>query len=187
MKPDFLLQAPPKLQRIAKYFFAGIPGIMLCMISPLQAQQKETEVIANAGETYQITPDVLIAWTLGESIVESYSDGQMLLVQGFHQPKLKILVVEEAESFKNIVSVFPNPAVEFINIRLGESESPLLKPKRMKAELHDLSGRLVHEVEFESSEHRIDVHLLANGVYMLLLKSVADNTFIGSYSVEKLK
>ncbi|MES2765652.1 MAG: T9SS type A sorting domain-containing protein [Bacteroidota bacterium] len=191
MKSDFSFQSPPGSRQLAKYFSGSILGVFFCVICPLEAQEIATEVISGAGETQQITSEMLISWTLGEGIVESYSDGQMMLVQGFHQPKITVTVVAEADGFKNTVSVYPNPAVDYISIRLGETVAPLLKPaampKKIKAELHDLSGRVVNEVDFESNEYKMDVHFLANGVYLLRLTNLEDNTFIGSYSIEKLK
>ncbi|MES2765466.1 MAG: T9SS type A sorting domain-containing protein [Bacteroidota bacterium] len=144
-----------------------------------------TDVISSAGETSAITPELILSWTLGESVVETYSDGEMLLVQGFHQPVIKITAIKITEN-KALVSVFPNPAVDQININLQMPTFPA-NTESIKAELRDIGGRLVYEAKFEGSIHKIDVHLLSNGAYILTLTTAEKGTFIGSYKVEKLK
>ena len=154
---------------------------------PLKAQVIESEVVASGGESIEVwSSDLLLSWTIGESVVESYSDGSILLVQGYHQPTMKIAPSVTVSEFKDIISVYPNPATDFIVISLKENTAvdPILK---VKIQLQDLGGRLVYQAESTGREHRIDVQLLANGMYILRLMNAEDNSLIGSYTIEKLK
>ena len=63
--------------------------------------------------------------------------------------------------------VYPNPANDVLNIELAE-QSGLLT-----IDIHDLSGRLLNNIEFRNVENRIslDVSALTSGLYMISLKS----------------
>lgn len=193
MRSDFLFSPFWALKRPAMYcksaFLCAVVGC--AATSALQAQVKDKELVSSAADTYVINPDAIITWTIGETAIDTYTSNSVMFVEGFHQPAIAIVVVEEAPGFKNSVSVFPNPAVEYISIRLDESASGLLKaasmPKKVRAELLDIGGQLVYKEDFEGADHKIDVHLLANGMYLLRLTNTENNSPIGSYSVEKLR
>jgi len=161
----------------------------LCSIAvtiPLKSQSLESEVVSVAGETDAAGNEMFLSWTLGESVIESYSDGSLILVQGYHQPTMKAIPIISVSGFKDVISVYPNPATEFISIALQKNSSVVM-PRKVRAELRDLTGRLIREAEFEGLEHKMDVHLIANGMYLLRLMNAEDKTLIGSFAIEKLK
>ncbi|MES2764810.1 MAG: T9SS type A sorting domain-containing protein [Bacteroidota bacterium] len=175
------------LQRMYGFLLLCLFTVIWCSPCIVTGQSIETEIIASSGENVEVwSSDLLLSWTIGESVVESYTDGSILLVQGYHQPAMKITPLIAVSGFKDIISVYPNPATDFIVISLKKNaaEHPIEKVKIL---LQDLGGRLVHQAEFASREHRIDVQLLANGMYILRLMNAEDNSFIGSYTIEKLK
>jgi len=61
------------------------------------------------------------------------------------------------------VSVYPNPAVDVVNISAAESIDQVL--------VFDLMGRLVKDATPESNDFRLDVSHLNKGVYMVQLKA----------------
>ncbi|MES2764819.1 MAG: T9SS type A sorting domain-containing protein [Bacteroidota bacterium] len=158
-------------------------GFLLCSSATI-AQQADTEVIANAGDSY-IASEMILSWTIGEVAIESYSNGNILMAQGFHQPKVTVSMLAEVAGFKNDVSLFPNPAVEYINIQLSNNFSQA-NLTNVKAELRDITGKLVFTGEFSGRAYTIDLERIANGSYILQLTS-AQQTLLGSYKIEKLK
>lgn len=193
MQCNVLFPPALALQRPAMYCKAAFLCAVLSWTSTsaLQAQVKDKELVSSAADTYVIHPDVLITWTIGETSIDTYIGNSLMLSEGFHQPSITIKVVEETSGFKNTVSVFPNPAVEYISIRLQETTSALLKTpsmsKKIKAELLDLAGQSVYSQDFVGANHKIDLHHYANGTYLLRLTNAEDNTLIGSYSIQKLR
>lgn len=61
------------------------------------------------------------------------------------------------------ISLYPNPAVDVVNIAAAESIDQVL--------VFDLMGRLVKEATPESNDFRLDVSHLNKGVYMVQLKA----------------
>jgi hypothetical protein len=160
-------------------------SVFLLCSGAASAQQTETEVIANAGESYKTASELLLSWTIGEVAIESYTDGNIIVAQGFHQPKVKVTMLAESEGFKNEVSIYPNPAAEFININLNSA----FKKEELadvQVELINVAGQRVFKSEFSGLEYSIDLKEIANGSYILQLTS-KQNTLIGSYKIEKLK
>ncbi len=169
---------------LRQYGISVAVGFLLCGSAAL-AQQTETEVIANAGESYKTASDMILSWTIGEMAIETYSDGNIIMAQGFHQPKVKVTAMTEVAGFKNDISLYPNPAVEYINIRLSDkfSRESLVN---VTAELRDITGKLVFKSEFSGSSYSIDLQQIANGSYILQLTSAQEKS-LGSYKIEKLK
>ena len=61
------------------------------------------------------------------------------------------------------VKVFPNPALEFVNVELGQLENV----KESSVYLYDLQGRLVYSQTTGSDRLQIDVSALGAGEYYL--------------------
>ena len=66
------------------------------------------------------------------------------------------------------LSIYPNPAVDFINIK---SESEI-----SNAKIYDISGNCVLDNKSEDG-NRIDVRMLPTGIYFIKIPSVDTNTF----------
>jgi hypothetical protein len=158
--------------------------VACCSKSTVYSQMLETSVISGGGESVEISQNLLWSWTIGEPVIELQTGNGVMLVQGFHQPRLTVAPLVAVAGLKDFVSVYPNPSTDFITISLKESA---LAAQKVKVELRDMSGRLAYESDFKNSEHTIDVRLLSNGVYMLRLTCAEDNSLIGTYTVEKLK
>jgi hypothetical protein len=178
-----------KFSRLCKSHIFFLSSIILLSLSvvhiPVYAQAMEKEVMATAGEEYITPSDLLLSWTIGESVIETYSDGSVLIIQGYHQPRIKVTPQQNYPANKDLVSVFPNPAVDFIKISLKcELEN---SGSQIKAELRDLLGKVVFEGEIVGNEEMIDIHLLANGAYILHLTSLKNNSLIGTFKIEKYK
>jgi len=159
-------------------------GCVLGM-TPLFAQQTDTEVLASGGESHNVTGDIILMWTIGETVIETLNDGSFILAQGVHQPGIKVSILSSNENFKAAISIFPNPTADNLNIQI-EKSLPAGKSHDIKAELRDMRGKLVREVQFSGSQYAMDLNLLANGIYILNLTS-GNGEFIGSYKIEKLR
>lgn len=149
------------------------------------AQQAETEVIANAGESYTTASDLLLSWTIGEMAIETYSEGNILLAQGFHQPAIKVTMLLKSEDVATSFSIFPNPVMDKVTIRIGKEVS-VEKLQNMRAELRNIEGRLIREATFNTQEYSLDMEMLANGTYFLQVTD-ASGVMIASSKIEKLR
>lgn len=149
----------------------------LCFVSSAGAQVKQ-EVIASAGG-YNVNGDISISWTLGETIIPTFTNGDLVLTHGFQQ-QLIITTVEEKLAVPVNIKVFPNPASDVINIQF---ESPV--EGEVVLTIIDSQGRLVKSDIIESAiiEKQINMQDIPAGNYYLRL---TQGKLVNVYKVVKL-
>lgn len=142
--------------------------------------QAKQEVIASAGG-FSSSSGVSLSWTLGETLVPSYTslDGTLKIIHGFQQQVIVTTVEENIEAVVT-VKVFPNPASDVLNIRF---ESPV--EGGMEIILLDSNGRLVKRdvIEDQMSEKQLNLQDVPGGVYYLRLNK---GKLVNVYKVVKL-
>ncbi len=131
----------------------------------------------------------MLEWTLGEMAVQSINDTDMLFTEGFHQPTLKVEVVESAPFAQEIeeaaayqVFIQPNPVASVLHIRVeGASE------EIVKVELLDASGRRLRRETMLLPEKQLQMQLedLASGIYFLQIRK-QNGSYIKTYKVSKI-
>jgi len=153
---------------------------------PLFAQQGDTEILASGGESYETMSDLILSWTIGETVVDALGNGQYILAQGFHQPTIRVTKLTQQDPLKGSnISIFPNPVMDFVKINLSNEFSQETL-QNVKAELRNIEGRLIHEGTFSTGEYSIDMQMIANGAYILRITS-ASGELLASSKIEKLK
>jgi hypothetical protein len=145
-------------------------------IQTAKAQSLEPTVVASDGG-FAILPSGTIAWTLGETVTETFSSAGNILTQGFHQPSL-INVNGIGGVVIPGMSVYPNPAAESININLTH-----LAKGNYSIALFDVLGNKVSEMNVsDNGIVFLPLTEFANGVYMLTVSSAG---FSQSFKVIK--
>jgi hypothetical protein len=155
---------------------------ILILLSLAVTAQVKQEVIASAGG-YNKSGDntISISWTLGETIVPTFTsqDGSLILTHGFQQ-KLIITAVEETLEEMVKVTIYPNPASEIINIQFQSATD-----KEILLYLLDSKGGVVktEKIEVATIEKTIDLQNLPAGVYFIRM---IKGKLINVYKVVKL-
>jgi hypothetical protein len=149
------------------------PFILLFLVFALAASAQKQEVIASAGG-YNTSGSLSISWTLGETIIPTFQNGNLILTHGFQQQLLVTTVEENLEELVK-VTVYPNPASDNINIRF---ESPL--DGEVTIQLINGQGKLVKTdvIEVSVTEKQLNLQDLASGTYFLkLTKNKTSNVY----------
>lgn len=152
-----------------RYIFLIISSFLTLSI----AAQKQ-EVISSAGG-YFVATGINISWTLGETIIPSYGPvNGLILTHGF-QSVLRTVIVEENIETPVEVTVYPNPASDYLNISFTE-------PPDTKVDLYlfDTNGKLFKNEVIEplSGDKQLDFQDLPSGVYILkLVKGKLSNVY----------
>ncbi|MEN8122752.1 MAG: T9SS type A sorting domain-containing protein, partial [Bacteroidota bacterium] len=130
-------------------FIIGI----LCSLQ-ISGQVMFDGLVSSSGDCYE-TNIVLYSWSLGECMVETLVDNSKMLNQGFHQPFLidKEHVVDTR--YKDLsVNVHPNPATNYIEIKISKELDPL---ERCFIEIYDLNGKGLLKKEILSHNETINL------------------------------
>jgi hypothetical protein len=138
--------------------------ILVTSLFVLNASMQAQQVIASAGGYYTSAVNLTLSWTLGETIIPSYGPvNGLILTHGF-QSVLQSVIVEENIDTPVKVTVFPNPASDYLNISFAD---PL--DAEVNLVLFDSEGKLfkTQVIEAATSEIQINFQDLPSGVYFL--------------------
>ncbi|OFX22054.1 MAG: hypothetical protein A2041_02165 [Bacteroidetes bacterium GWA2_31_9b] len=138
---------------------------VLCFFAILaNGQSISSSVVASAGG-YSEAGGLSLSWTLGELAVETFTTSNLVLTQGFQQGYYEITGIDELSNKDFKVNIYPNPAVEYINIQI---ENPEIK--KVKIELFSMEGKLISNEEFENTGTFFELNLSNHSSSQLILK-----------------
>lgn len=139
-------------------------------------QGQNSSVVASAGETNQ-QDNIVISWTLGETVITTENGESMLISQGFHQP----FTIDSAIHVPNvpIYIVYPNPTRSFIQLKAQDSDH-----LPIHLQLTDLNGKLIFREDMLSTDYKKNLQDLDSGLYILTLINNKNET-IKSYKIIK--
>ena len=118
--------------------------ILVCIlfVSIVNSQTLSPQVITSSG-SYFVGSKATLSWTLGECIIETGYSTTNILTQGFQQPEYAITGIEEETNNNFKVSVYPNPAIDYITIEI--TSNPPIDERTFKVKIIDLSGKVFYQ------------------------------------------
>lgn len=155
-------------------------ALLPCFCSLARGQTLEPSVVASSGSHFAGT-NAQVTWTVGESAIETYSNSTVMLTQGFNQPRLVIIAIDDPKPELQ-VEVFPVPFSNELNVRIGESG------QKMQVTLFDLQAKLVKPSQLLSGNatHTIDVSDISAGIYFLKVQA-SDGSIVKSFKIQKIR
>ena len=107
-----------------------------------------------------------LSYTIGEIVTELGNDpvNNIDLTQGFQQAYISIVSTENHLADIDI-SVFPNPAVNYLNVNISD----LSKVKSYA--MYDMSGKLLLQQEIISNQFEVSFSNFSSGNYLLIFKN----------------
>ncbi len=160
--------------------------ILLCVsvLSVISFGQSLTpDVIATSGD-YFVNENASLSWTLGEAVIETFSNESLMLTQGFQQSYYQIVSVNDPENLNFHVKVFPNPAKDFVNIEITSEEKSTL----LKLEIFDFLGNclLERDIMNETFKERVDLSSYATNMFLLKVTNIHSSR-THSFKILKVK
>lgn len=95
-------------------------GLIVCLVlgtTCLTAQQ----VVSAAGGS-GTGQGIQVSWTLGETVIETFTGNQNILTQGFHQTRLVVTSVDPLEYPGLSLSAYPNPVSSILRLECSGTE-----------------------------------------------------------------
>ncbi len=121
------------------------------------------EAVVPAGN-YHEGNDLSISWTLGELAIETLVAGDWILTQGFQQPGLIIVSVEDLYDTDLDITAYPNPTADYLNIEIRHAG-----PEDFSFRVYDSMGRLVGSDSFSGAEHSFNFDPFDPGLYVVTI------------------
>ena len=110
-------------------------------------QSIQNQVVGSAGNRDTIG-EYLVSWTVGELMVEKFTNPDCVVTQGFHQTFFTISGVDLPSEAQFRVICYPNPTVKDIHIKI-ESDKP---NEHFSIALTNISGRQLLQKEILAGE-----------------------------------
>jgi hypothetical protein len=129
------------------------------------SQNLYNNVIASTGGSNKIN-DIEISWTLGESIINTYNDNNLLLTHGFHQPYYKVLNVHNNKEYNNDIKIIITQNILAITI-----EKQDILYNELLFEIHNIRSQKFISGDIEQNLKTIDISNICSGVYFLIIRS----------------
>jgi hypothetical protein len=146
-----------------------------------QAQTLSPQVQATAGD-HAVSAAGSLSWTLGDVATETYTAGNNMITQGFHQPELTLTSIEtKVEGIE--VNIYPNPTAGSLNIVFTSTQS-----RKVEMQLFDMNGRLVsnrtESLQKGNQNMLLDLAPLAAAQYLLKVTD-ANSKKQSTYTIQK--
>ena len=135
--------------------------LLLLSAVPCTAQQ----VLGNAGDHFT-NAQTDLAYTLGESVVPTLSNGSHTATQGFHQPiEVSPVTAMDEDGFEPKTKVYPNPVRETVHIWLAEDAW------NRSFQVLDLTGKVLRTGHLEPGETALWLGDLPIGHYLISIRA----------------
>jgi hypothetical protein len=121
------------------------------------------QVVSSSGNYYN-NYSGSISYTVGEPIIETFSEENYILTQGFQQSNLIVTAINELPGLNFEISVYPNPATEIVKLKIGKESSA-----RMQYMLYDLNGKLLLQNKLAGIETEIPFNDFSPSEYLLIV------------------
>ena len=148
---------------------------IICMFYiNLNAQKITPEVISSSGDYFKQANGSL-SWTIGESMTETYTNGN-ILTQGFQQSGILTVSVFEIEDIGISIEIGPNPTKDFINLYIDNV-------KDINYQLYDFNGKIIKQANIYSDKTMISFSEFSSAAYILTIKK--GNQVIKAFQIIK--
>ena len=146
--------------------------VFVFTVASLQAQTEiKRSAISPVGYT-TTAGSVKLLCTAGELAVNENTQGTVHLSEGFINPELAVITgVAEYVNSGIDVTVFPNPATKYLNLKFSN-------PNDYEIVLCSIKGETINTYMIHNDTHKqIPLNKLANGEYLLIVKNKTEKTY----------
>ena len=138
----------------------GILIAFMVLANFVVAQEISSNVIASSGAEIS-DGNLIINQTIGELVIENFSDDELILTQGFQQTTYTVTQIDQDNDSQVLVCVFPNPTSRFVNV--------VYYKEAYSCVLFNLNGSILRREEAVNGSVYIDLSAFSEGMYMLNL------------------
>lgn len=139
-------------------------AILLCQFSFAQIIAQRSVVAAAGKDT--LVDKTIWAYTIGETVVDTYTGGNITFTQGFHQPD-GFSFTPYVPAVTDLV-IYPNPARTGSTLRFYLKVD---KPQPLNISIYDAGGKLYQSQTLESyagqTYHSLNPQIMSAGLYQI--------------------
>ena len=121
--------------------------VMLCSLSTAMRSQDSAPSVISPNGGIAADSHMILEWTIGEVAVQTLRSGDNVYTEGFHQPVLKVEIIEqevirprvasEDPGDKGTIRVVPNPVSALLTVYFDFTET-----MEVNVQVNDVNGRM---------------------------------------------
>ncbi|MBL6963546.1 MAG: T9SS type A sorting domain-containing protein [Bacteroidetes bacterium] len=163
-------------------------GFLFFLVLCLQAQELAPVVIASAGKDVS-NGGKRMAFTVGELVVSTESNGNYTLTQGFHQPPSLYFTSVRNDIHSEIsIHLFPNPTSDIVNVSIRS----VMFEQECRVDIYNLYGQKVYppynRFALSNGENiSIDLSEMRHGAYFIRIFNPTTQKQYTDFKVIKLR
>ena len=135
---------------------------------PVFTQTTSPDVLLSSGKVIE-SEEGSVSWTIGEILIETVSESDFNLLQGYQEVEDMPFAIEEIDLGDYWISVFPTLTESMVNVVFTEEYNLL-----SKGYLLDISGQICGIYDFNSTINELDLTDFHNGMYLLTIINEKD-------------
>lgn len=143
--------------RVRKLIHTTILIVVIVLPSKAQLQ----EAISSSGGNFN-SSSYIVSYTLGETVITTLNQENLILTQGFQQTRLIVTAINEMEGLTISINAYPNPVKDHLQITI--SEEP---PNGSSYELFNIHGELIVKSQLNGRTTKVDFQSLVSSMYIL--------------------
>ena len=124
-----------------------------------------------------------VSYSVGQVVYTTSTGTNGSVAQGVQQPyEISVVTgIEEAIGINLMVSAYPNPTTDFLNLKVDASTT--LSIQSMSYQLFDISGKLLENKKLTGNETQIDLNGFISSTYFV--KVLENNQLIKNFKIVK--
>jgi len=145
--------------KISLFFKISFISMIWFLGSTIQARAQQATASSGGqleGSTRQIS------FTVGEAAIKTLQGQNLMLTQGFQQPRLWVTALNEVKGLAFKIRAYPNPTSDYLKL---STEKPL--PSGTVFQLFDINGRQISENQPQALLTEIAMQQVVPGTYLL--------------------
>ncbi len=155
-----------------------IKVFLFCILQFSISNAQQLEVI-NSGGGFHENDQGSLTFSIGEVVIETISQGELYLTQGFCQANLTI-TPGSGSGFPYEILAYPNPAKDFVTLEIKSDDL-----NNLNYLLYDINGSLLISNQITSNKNSIPFSSLIPATYFL--KIIDNQIEVKSFKIIKIK
>lgn len=144
------------------------------------SQSISPELITTSGDNFK-NSNVELDWSIGEIMIETYSNTENSLTQGFHQSKYDVTTsVDEISGIDFKIKIFPNPTSDLINLQIIGNIN-----QNLTYELIDLQGKVLIKNSVNKTKKQINMSRFSQNMYLLKI-TTENGKQVSIFKIQKI-
>ena len=139
--------------------------LLISILISLPGLTFSQEIISSGGDYFSNVNGSLSS-TIGEPVTETFSGNMKILTQGFQQSALLVMVAGDIPGTDLVISAYPNPASNILNIVVKNATN-----ERLCYKLFEIEGKLIMQSQFEAPSSELKFDQLPCSSYILKIFS----------------